>query len=217
MKICQFSDNLPQLCTSPVPVLKKNTVALHTAYLPSSDLDIQELSTFNYMHPLGAHRPSWSLEKFPRGSWISLSWPHSSSLGQSLHCSPGFQAVWGKDTIPLHCPVQLQPFQPGCSLCHWQSCSSEISLTAAVVSLTASSHSVSYPCSFLAPWFQRGWKLIASFELNFMVAVLEHPANIKQPYWTLLVTFAGEQKLMWFHGKLKQAGSVLVLHCLSGR
>lgn len=184
-KICQLSDSLPQLCTSPVPVLKNNTVALHTAYLPSSDLDIQELSTFNYIYPLGVHRPSCSLEKFPRGSWISLSCPHFSSLGQCLHCSPGFQAVWGKDTIPLHCPVQLQPFQPfqpGCSPCHWQSCSLEISLTAAVVSLTASSRSVSYPCSFLAPWFQRGWKLIASFELNFVVAVLEHPANIKQPY-----------------------------------
>lgn len=51
--------------------------------LPFSHQDIQELSGFNYTYPLGPHRPFCSLEKFPTGSWISLSWPRSSSLGQS--------------------------------------------------------------------------------------------------------------------------------------
>lgn len=45
-----------------------------------------------------------------------------------------------------------------------------------------------------------------------MVAVLELYTSVKQPHWTLLATFAGEQKLTWFPGKLKWTGSVLVLY-----
>lgn len=41
-----------------------------------------------------------------------------------------------------------------------------------------------------------------------MVAVLEHPANITQQTQFAQLT----QKLMWFPGKSKRAGSVLVFH-----
>lgn len=61
MKICQFSVNPPLLCTSPVPVLKMNTVALHIPCTPSSYQDIQVPSSFNW--------PFRSLENFPTVSF----------------------------------------------------------------------------------------------------------------------------------------------------
>lgn len=93
--------------------------------------------------------------------------PASGKAAAKTSVAPPANRLYRERTwsIPLHCPVQLQPFQPGCSL--WQSCSSEISLTTAVLSLIVALHSVSYPCSLLAPWFPRGWKLIMFFELIF--------------------------------------------------
>lgn len=114
MKICQFRSATPinftsscawQEYCSPSPRVSSLFPPRHAGSLQ-----------FNYRHSLGPRRPFCSLEKFPMGSWISLSWPHSSSLGQScsqnLCCSPcRVTGCTGKghDPSPLSHPAPAFP------------------------------------------------------------------------------------------------------------
>lgn len=145
MKTCQFSDDLPLLHTSPVPVLKMNTIALHTPCTPSSYQNIQEPSSFNWSF--------CSLEKFPTVSFqdfIGLTpFLHPRAKHQlkppSLPWLPGFvgqhhNTTFSPSSPPALCALAvlfLRNFTDHCS-----------------VLIAISSHSVSYPCSFQLPGFR---------------------------------------------------------------
>lgn len=151
MKTCQVRSAAP--INLLVLVFEKNTVALHPEYFPSFHQDIQDLSIFNYRHSLGPHRPAvLQFREVPnRLLDFTVLTPFlrvRTKLQPKPLLLPLLTGYRGIIIIPLHCPIKLQPFQPGCTL--WQSCSSEIPLTTAVLSPIVALHSGSYPCSLLA-------------------------------------------------------------------
>lgn len=159
VQICHSYKLHQFLCWKPF-----TTAALHPEYFPSFYQDIQDLSSFSDRHSLGPHRPlCLQFREAPNKLLDFIVLTPFLQVRAKLQPKPLLLPLltgctW-KITIPLHCPVQLQPFQA--------SRSSEISLTTAVLSLIAALHSASYPSSLLAPWFPRGWKLTALFELLF--------------------------------------------------